>query len=106
MNLIRIDKILIDLPSEYKKQYPHNYQLFDGRWSDDIQKMLEAEKPLTEEKVIEITGNHSWVTNKCDECSQKVSVSVSFGGNNGEDENGLVNICVDCLRKAINLIVL
>lgn len=102
MELITKKGILKCLPSHYKMQYPTNRQFFDGSWSDDKIKMLEAENPLTEERANEILGNKSWTNNKCDECKQDAFAVVQLG-EEPDYESHTASICIDCLNKAVAL---
>ncbi len=102
MELITKKSILADLPERWKMQYRTNYQLFDGKWTFDIIKQLEAEQDLTEERAKEILGNDSWTRNKCDECDKDVYATVQLG-QEPDYESATANICLDCLNKAIAL---
>lgn len=102
MRLITKKMLLSSLISQYKKQYPTNKHFAFGSCSDDKLKLLEAESSLTEERVAEIIGNNSWLKNICDECKKDASTIVVFGKEDyWEDES--VRICIDCLKKGLEL---
>ena len=102
MKLITKEGILKNLISRYKQQYPNNMIVIGGRWSDDIIRELELEKPLTEERANEIIGNSSWTRIRCDECNKEVQ-SVVMVDEEPDCESSTAMLCVSCLKKAIKL---
>lgn len=103
MKLITKKSILKGLIKKFQKQYPTNMIFFNGSCSDNVIKSLKAEKDLTEEKANEIIGNSSWTQNKCNECNKDVFVVVQLG-EEPDYESSTVNICLNCLNKAVTLI--
>lgn len=102
MDLITKSDILKGLPDHYKHQYRTNFVFFDGQSSDYILSLLKAEKPLTEQRAIEILGGTSWTSLKCDECNREVQAVVQLG-QEPDYESATACICVDCLSEAVKL---
>ena len=58
----------------------------------------------TASKIAEIIGNNSWVCEKeCNECGKKTWDIVEIG-EEPDYESATAEICLDCLKKAVNLI--
>lgn len=51
-----------------------------------------------------IIGNKSWTANHCDECRKDCEVTIQLG-EEPDWESSTVNLCSDCLLKAIGLVV-
>ena len=80
-----------------------NRQLFNGKYLFDIFKNLENEKELTEKKAIEIFGGKSWTENICDECGKDAFTVIEIG-QEPEYESFCAHICLECLKRAVELI--
>ncbi len=76
---------------------------FKGSEHQDIYKALLAEKNLTEVRVTEIIGNDSWTKNNCSICWNDFDRTVRLGEPPDWD-SATVNICKECLLKALKMI--
>jgi hypothetical protein len=56
----------------------------------------------TEDDIEHVIGNRHWTRNQCDECEQDKAITVQFGEEPGY-ESSTVNVCLDCLKKAVLL---
>jgi len=102
MQLITKADILQNLSKRYKSQYPTSRILADGRDTDNVISMLNAEENLTEKRACEIIGYKSWTENVCDECKKDKYALVMIGEQPNHDSN-TASICFDCLNKAVLL---
>ncbi len=96
MIVISKKQIIENVPKKWERQYkgwPYDSSKFE------IHKELLRNKPLTEEKIINIIGNKSWTNNICDECERDSNITILLG--KGEDQE--VYICKECLDKAVKL---
>ena len=92
-------KSLKEIVEMYKKQYDENYQLWDGRCSNDVLRELLALPPKASSKQIsDVIGNGGWAQHVCAECSTYFSRGVAFGYDAEE-----VLVCYSCIRKALKL---
>ena len=79
-----------------------------AKYSDsefEIRKKLQALDLPTENHTNEIIGNNDWTSTVCNECGQEKLISVYFGENmyNSEDGQYFIEICTDCLNAALEL---
>lgn len=98
MKIITIRTQIREVAKRWKLQY--------GRTRTDIANLLEAldVETATAEDVERIIGNGSWVHPiPCDECREKHEIVVQLG-EEPDYESSTVNICQECLRKALMLI--
>lgn len=104
--LYRADKVS-GVPAAWKEQYCKN-----GEWAnygsrandkEEIYKALIACNPLTAEDANRIIGNNSWTSDGCDECGKDDCENLLQLGEEPDWESRTVNICSDCLNKAIEL---
>jgi hypothetical protein len=72
----------------------------------DIAKRLDALGPDASAKEVEnIIGNNTWTELNCDECGRDMSAVVRIGDPSDDDyERRDVDLCEECLRKALDLI--
>lgn len=98
----RIDGVV----ESWKAQYWH--RLHTGRawtykWAEEKFEKLSALVDPTEGQIAEIIGNTMWTENKCEECRKDSDVLIWLGGGEDSDEYDYVEVCIECLQKAIDL---
>lgn len=87
----------------WKKQYPdwRPSSFFDSR---AVTAKLEALGPDPDPDAVDTAiGNKSWTTVRCNECSENKEELVQVG-QPPDYESAIALLCVDCLRKALQLI--
>ena len=106
MYLLTRKEILNRLPETYRRQYPKNLELLDGRTSDSVYAKLlclrESETGITAESVSKIISS-DWASLKCDICGTDSEYVVSIE-TKAHDEYGNDLICKQCLEKALAII--
>jgi hypothetical protein len=56
----------------------------------------------TEQQIIDIIGNSTWTSIRCDECNKEVDIAIQLG-EEPNYESATALICIDCLKKSIKL---
>ena len=92
-------KSLREVIEKYMGQYPKNYRLWDGTYSDDTLQKLSALLPKASPKQISnAIGDELWMQHFCGECKKYFGRGVAF-----EDGEAEMQICYSCVRKALKL---
>lgn len=97
--------LIANVAERWKKQYWTPL----GGWSEfgtgkesAYQKLIALPEGATEQDVDAAIGNDSWTANRCDECREDIDVVVRLGEPPDYDSRTFY-ICLDCLRKALEL---
>lgn len=95
MKLFTIQGQIDTVAERWREQYPNSKQ--------EIYERLIALSSPTRADVDAAIGNSSWLSLTCDECQEHVDALVELG-EEPDWESATVHICLECLRKANELI--
>lgn len=88
-------------------RWGHEYREYYGAFPHAVGKLAELKSldiaTCSREAVDEIIGNSTWTRNECDVCGQDVDVVVHLGDKPDYDAQW-IDVCPDCLKKAIELV--
>lgn len=103
MTILRIMKsdIVREVPNRWASQYSG-----PNEWPDTVEKTRKLKAlpaGFSASDVNKIIGNESWTRNQCTECKEDCDVLVRIGETPDYDAQW-VDVCHDCLRKAIVVI--
>lgn len=71
-------------------------------WEQRYKDLLALPLDATEEQYLAIVVDRYWIENVCGECGRDVEVTISLG-HDALYDRGEVQICLDCLGKAVAL---
>lgn len=93
---------LIEMVAE---RWKHQYREYYARWADEKLAKLEALdlSSCSRDAVDKIIGNTTWTDNHCGVCGKDVEVVVNLGEREDSDDSG-VDVCGNCLKKAVEMI--
>jgi hypothetical protein len=97
MELITKEQIIANVAANWRRSYPHNYNLANNESSDAIWHRLK--EATTEKEINTIIGNESWTRNECAECGKDAEAVVAF-----DHYEERVQVCKKCLGKALKLV--
>lgn len=95
MNVETVQKKCHSVVERWKRAYPVNLLIRDGRLTNNILEELQA-SDLSKEAIDRIIGNTTWTEVYCSECDESVERIVNFLGS--------MDVCESCLRKALKLL--
>jgi len=96
MKLFTKQEKIKNIVKRWKYQYPKDKK-------DITEKLIQA-NPTTEDEIAKIIGNRTWTTNRCDECGEDKDVLIQLG-QEPDYESSTACICLNCLKKALKLII-
>lgn len=108
MKIISIRSQIRELPDLWKQ----SCQRPDGTWTQIVQKEPDTEKihaalsaldleTATRDDVVKAMGFDGWIGTKCHECKKENCTVVQLG-EELDYESHTADICLDCLRQAVN----